>query len=410
MLGGPQVLFARWSQAEAAADSLDGVSLPQAGGAVGRPLVVHFANPRRAPPGQPAEPGVAPRKLFVGQARQGTRAAAVVSAGGWSTSVHCCRIAAALLRSLPCFACRDRQTSSLLWCWRCSGRAHTMWCAATCSTRCGRSTAALPACCAVADAAPAAPRLQRVPLMFWYTGGRCRATCQRTRCARSLSPMARLSTSTSCARTAAKVRVRGVALHVQPCFPLICGLSARALLLRVCLWAPCLLCFGARFARAQRAFCLALRCGIAYAMFTRETPVAPSSFRASLPCKPLRHCSASRGGATRAGCAFVQFRKWCQAEAAMEAHNGKTRMGNSEVPLVVKFADAKRKDCGAGQASPAALVLRCCVARSRCHRWPFCRASVPRDCLACWGCRAALRCARPSVPLVCEWDVSRARR
>ncbi len=34
----------------------------------------------------------------------------------------------------------------------------------------------------------------------------------------------------------------------------------------------------------------------------------------------------------------------------MEAHNGKTRMGNSEVPLVVKFADAKRKDSGAAQA------------------------------------------------------------
>jgi len=33
----------------------------------------------------------------------------------------------------------------------------------------------------------------------------------------------------------------------------------------------------------------------------------------------------------------------------MEAHNGKTRMGNSEVPLVVKFADAKRKDTGAAQ-------------------------------------------------------------
>jgi hypothetical protein len=28
----------------------------------------------------------------------------------------------------------------------------------------------------------------------------------------------------------------------------------------------------------------------------------------------------------------------------MEAHNGKTRLGNSEVPLVVKFADAKRKE------------------------------------------------------------------
>lgn len=45
-----------------------------------------------------------------------------------------------------------------------------------------------------------------------------------------------------------------------------------------------------------------------------------------------------------AGCAFVQFAKWGQAEAAMEAHNSKTRLGTSEVPLVVKFADAKRKD------------------------------------------------------------------
>lgn len=28
----------------------------------------------------------------------------------------------------------------------------------------------------------------------------------------------------------------------------------------------------------------------------------------------------------------------------MEAHNCKTRLGNSEVPLVVKFADAKRRE------------------------------------------------------------------
>ena len=40
----------------------------------------------------------------------------------------------------------------------------------------------------------------------------------------------------------------------------------------------------------------------------------------------------------------MQFRKWSQAENALEAHNGKTRLGGSEVPLVVKFADAKRKD------------------------------------------------------------------
>ena len=45
-----------------------------------------------------------------------------------------------------------------------------------------------------------------------------------------------------------------------------------------------------------------------------------------------------------AGCEFVQFRKWSQAENALEAHNGKTRLKGSEGPLVVKFAYAKRKD------------------------------------------------------------------
>lgn len=45
-----------------------------------------------------------------------------------------------------------------------------------------------------------------------------------------------------------------------------------------------------------------------------------------------------------AGCAFVQFRTWAQAEAAIDMHNANTRLGNAEVPLVVKFADAKRRD------------------------------------------------------------------
>lgn len=54
----------------------------------------------------------------------------------------------------------------------------------------------------------------------------------------------------------------------------------------------------------------------------------------------------------------MQFQKWSQAELAMEGHNGKTRLGNSEVPLVVKFADAKRKDAMAGQVlhSPQLLL------------------------------------------------------
>ena len=63
--GCAMVLFSRWAEAEAAC-SLDGSVVLESGGQ-SKPLVVHFANPRRAPAGQPAEPGIAPRKLFVGQ-------------------------------------------------------------------------------------------------------------------------------------------------------------------------------------------------------------------------------------------------------------------------------------------------------------------------------------------------------
>jgi hypothetical protein len=42
----------------------------------------------------------------------------------------------------------------------------------------------------------------------------------------------------------------------------------------------------------------------------------------------------------------VEFRKWAQAERTMEAHNGVTRLPGSEMPLVVKFADAKRPEPG----------------------------------------------------------------
>lgn len=44
------------------------------------------------------------------------------------------------------------------------------------------------------------------------------------------------------------------------------------------------------------------------------------------------------------GCAFVQFRKWAEAEAAIDMHNAKTVLQGAEVPLVVKFADARKKD------------------------------------------------------------------
>jgi hypothetical protein len=37
----------------------------------------------------------------------------------------------------------------------------------------------------------------------------------------------------------------------------------------------------------------------------------------------------------------VQFRKWAQAERAMEAHNGNTRLPGADMPLVVKCAPCK---------------------------------------------------------------------
>lgn len=57
------VLFSRWADAEAAC-FLDNMLM---NGGDGRPLVVRFAYPRKAFPGQPAEVGIVPRKLFVGQ-------------------------------------------------------------------------------------------------------------------------------------------------------------------------------------------------------------------------------------------------------------------------------------------------------------------------------------------------------
>ena len=37
-------------------------------------------------------------------------------------------------------------------------------------------------------------------------------------------------------------------------------------------------------------------------------------------------------------CSPAQFRKWAQAERAMEAHNGATRLPSADMPLVVKHA------------------------------------------------------------------------
>ena len=83
MLRGPEgrskgcamVQFQRWAEAEAAMDGVNGTS-PWEPPSKARPLVVHFANPRRAPTGQPSEPAITPRKLFVGQVRR----------AGWSVA------------------------------------------------------------------------------------------------------------------------------------------------------------------------------------------------------------------------------------------------------------------------------------------------------------------------------------
>ncbi len=63
--GCAMVQFKRWAEAEKAMAALNGTS-PLEGGK-GRPLVVHFANPRRTVGNQQEEQAIAPRKLFVGQ-------------------------------------------------------------------------------------------------------------------------------------------------------------------------------------------------------------------------------------------------------------------------------------------------------------------------------------------------------
>lgn len=77
--GCAMVQFKRWAEAESAMDALNGTS-PLEGGK-GRPLVVHFANPRRSVGNQVSEPAIAPRKLFVGQVSE--LPAEVEQAGLW---------------------------------------------------------------------------------------------------------------------------------------------------------------------------------------------------------------------------------------------------------------------------------------------------------------------------------------
>jgi hypothetical protein len=74
-----QVLFDKWSQAEAAVESEQGKS--SLGGS--KPLVVRFADPPRrgGAGGGPGAAGIAPKKLFVGQVRGGIRDGAPAARG-----------------------------------------------------------------------------------------------------------------------------------------------------------------------------------------------------------------------------------------------------------------------------------------------------------------------------------------
>ncbi|PRW59813.1 CUGBP Elav-like family member 2 isoform X2 [Chlorella sorokiniana] len=72
------VQFKRWADAERAMHSVNGTTPLENG--KGRPLVCHFANPRRAAAGsQTSESAIAPRKLFVGQIPKTSTEADVLS-------------------------------------------------------------------------------------------------------------------------------------------------------------------------------------------------------------------------------------------------------------------------------------------------------------------------------------------
>jgi hypothetical protein len=69
-------------------------------------------------------------------------------------------------------------------------------------------------------------------------------------------------------------------------------------------------------------------------------------------CSALLCTAASprpRPGRRRAGCAFVTFNRWSEAEAAIEALNGSFQYPAAKAKIVVKFADAKPE--GAARAS-----------------------------------------------------------
>lgn len=78
------------------------------------------------------------------------------------------------------------------------------------------------------------------------------------------------------------------------------------------------------------------------------------------------HVVSGADGRSR-GCAMVTYDRWAQAEAALNAHNGKTVLpGGTNRPLTVSFAHPKRASSGAvpqdvGIAPKKLFVGQACV-------------------------------------------------
>lgn len=65
-------------------------------------------------------------------------------------------------------------------------------------------------------------------------------------------------------------------------------------------------------------------------------------FEAHGPVESLAVLRTARGAS--AGCAFVRYATWAAAEAAIDALAGRVALPGADAPLVLKFADARRRD------------------------------------------------------------------
>ena len=294
------VLFQRWSQAEQAAEALNGKANQLLGQT--RPLVVHFANPRRNPQGPP-EPGIAPHKLFVGQARRSPLL--------WLQRPHAPRLLALLCvcragcRSASCSLGGPSSAPALQQ--RALHHGHQ-----------SRLSLPVPLCCINPWTLQTRVRLP--------TGASRRG---RRRAAPALRALRQDRAPQHPAHPAGPV-CRWAAAPAQPPAAEPCLRLHSLVPPAPCLWACC--------EHGSSA-------GVSA---TGHHDVCPAAWGVCAPASAARGAADSAAWACRAGCAFVQFSKWAEAEDAKDAHNGKTRLPGADAPLVVHFADAKKRDSGAG--------------------------------------------------------------